>query len=409
MLRRLAENSDNVLVALSGGKDSLVVLDLCKRSGLFKRVEAYYLYMVKGLEFFEKPVRVAAARHKVTVHMAPHPALAYALRTGECRLHVTHKVPRVTQVDVELALRVRTGIGWLALGHRMTDSLHRRGMLHRCSGFDAPGRRVYPIWDWAPCDVHSYLRARRIPIPVPLRPSMRSNGFDLRPKTLAALRERAPRDYAKVLAIFPFAEAQLFAIVNRRTGNIVSGHQRLAAIDVIEGRGDYDLDVAMVDLSDIEERTQNVFMNNGAAMGAWDTEMLEALLRDIDKDALADTGFDAVDLSVVFNDDRLAPLFADSAQPAEVVDALHEIDNIASVADNSEERARAKAKKDAELAAIKEAKKDARESAKEVDSECYAVVVFRDRAEQTRFVTKCGVDPSARYVDGAAVWRLLGE
>lgn len=202
--------------------------------------------------------------------------------------------------------------------------------------------------------------------------------------------------------------------MNRRTGNIVSGHQRLAAIDVIEGRGDYDLDVAMVDLSDLEERTQNVFMNNGAAMGAWDTEMLEALLRDIDKDALPDTGFDAVDLSVLFNDDRLAPLFAEKAQPAAVLETLAELDAIASV--GAEERAAEQAKKDAEqaakkeaqMAAIKEAKKAARESADEVDTECYAVVVFKDRAEQTRFVTKCGVDPSSRYVDGAAVWRLLG-
>jgi phosphoadenosine phosphosulfate reductase len=210
MLHRLAENSDSVLVALSGGKDSLVVLDLCMRPGLFKRVEAFYLYLVKGLEFFEKPVRVAAARHKVTVHMVPHPQLAYELRVGECRVHLTRKVPNLSQVEIEHALRVRTGIGWIAAGHRMTDSLHRRGMLHVCSGYDEPGRRVYPIWDWAPKDVHSYLRARGIPIPVSLIPGARSQGFDLRPKMLTALRKRSPGDYAKVLAIFPFAGAQLF-------------------------------------------------------------------------------------------------------------------------------------------------------------------------------------------------------
>ncbi len=178
-------------------------------------------------------------------------------------------------------------------------------------------------------------------------------------------------------------------VVNRRTMNVVSGHQRLATIDAIEGCGDYVLDVSMVELSDKEEKAQNVFMNNVDAMGTWDTVALESLLKDIGKEAIPDTGFDAMSLASidVFDDLALEPMFAEEAQPAPVKDALAEIDKIA---------------------AIKQAKKAGGKEQKN-DSDCYAVVVFANREEQMRFVKRCGCEESARYVDGAAVWRLIGE
>ena len=47
--RRL--QSDACLVAFSGGKDSLVVMDMSLRS--FSRVEAFFMYLVPGLESVE--------------------------------------------------------------------------------------------------------------------------------------------------------------------------------------------------------------------------------------------------------------------------------------------------------------------------------------------------------------------
>jgi hypothetical protein len=186
-------------------------------------------------------------------------------------------------------------------------------------------------------------------------------------------------------------------VVNSATRNVVAGHQRLKLLDSIEGKQDYDLDVALVDLTEKEERTQNVFMNNASAMGSWDTTALEALLKDVDRSDLPDTGFDATDLQIYFNDDIVAPMFSESKQPDAVKDAMDEIDEISNAADNAKK-----------IEKIKEDKKRARESAKDVDTEIFSVVCFASRAYQTRFVELCGSDSNARYVDGAAVFRLLG-
>lgn len=64
---------------------------------------------------------------------------------------------------------------------------------------------------------------------------------------------------------------------NRRTGHLVSGHQRLAVLDALEGTVEYALDVAVVDVDEREERILNVQLNNGDMMGRWDAEALEVL------------------------------------------------------------------------------------------------------------------------------------
>ena len=57
---------------------------------------------------------------------------------------------------------------------------------------------------------------------------------------------------------------------NRTTQNIVGGHQRIDAIDAIEGSADYLLDVSVVEMSPKEEREANLMLNNSGLTGDWD-------------------------------------------------------------------------------------------------------------------------------------------
>ena len=82
------------------------------------------------------------------------------------------------------------------------------------------------------------------------------------------------------------------AVINRRTGSLVSGHQRMRIL-----RDEFnatDIDAVFVDLSPAEERALNVALNNPAVGGEWDKAKLTDVLRELQNDPKVDetdTGF----------------------------------------------------------------------------------------------------------------------
>jgi hypothetical protein len=89
-------------------------------------------------------------------------------------------------------------------------------------------------------------------------------------------------------------------IVNKRTMTLVSGHQRLTAMDALLG-DTYELTVAMVDVDEATEAKGNVFMNNPSAQGEWDVTALQDIANIFPElDFEKDLGFDTSDLDVMF-------------------------------------------------------------------------------------------------------------
>lgn len=112
---------------------------------------------------------------------------------------------------------------------------------------------------------------------------------------------------------------------NRRTGNLVSGHQRLDALDALEGSHDYSLHVAVVDVSEKEEKALNVQMNNPSMQGEWDTDLLADLVAN-DEISFDELGFSDADAEVLFGgDSRLAELFHDGEDVKEAKSSLADI------------------------------------------------------------------------------------
>lgn len=201
---------DAVLVGLSGGKDSLTTLDLCVQ--VFPRVECYYMYLVDGLACVETGIYHAVNRYKVKLHKVPHFDLINLYRSATFRWHLAaaDNWTAGKYTEVEAYVRHVAGIEWTVTGQRMDESLERRGMLTPIKGLDWRHRRVYPLWRWVSRDVFAYLRARRIPLPEDFGKGARGvAGMSLSAETLRYLKAEHPADYAKVLEVFPFAEAQV--------------------------------------------------------------------------------------------------------------------------------------------------------------------------------------------------------
>ena len=182
--------------------------------------------------------------------------------------------------------------------------------------------------------------------------------------------------------------------VNTKTGNLVSGHQRLAALDALEGTDDYTIDVAIVSLSPKREREQNLFMNNAGAMGEWDIDALAAMLPEI---KLENTGFDAVELEIMFSGTEHESFFAPEKQPENVTQAAATMFDMAAARQPGEKSTAAK------IMAEARAKKSAEPKEQETDN--FAVAVFPTVDDRERFVERLGYDKDERYISGE---RLAG-
>lgn len=94
---------------------------------------------------------------------------------------------------------------------------------------------------------------------------------------------------------------------NRRTGNLVGGHQRVAALDVLEKGTDYELDVQVIDVTQKRERELNIALNNPAIQGEYDPDLLGQLFREDVKPE--DVGFDPYDLEQLFQGTEFEDLY----------------------------------------------------------------------------------------------------
>lgn len=196
---------DGVVVAVSGGKDSVAALDLCCQH--FRRVDAYHLYVVPGIGFVEQYLQFLERRYRISIHRTPSPSLARYLRDGMFRAR-TLNVPLITHSEIEAGERRRTGARWIANGMKKWDSIFRRGMI---SGWGAVATRqgkLFPLADWSEAQVYRHLRQRS----VPLSPTYAVFGYnwdsDLGGRSLAFIRQRWPADYAKIKQMFPLCDTE---------------------------------------------------------------------------------------------------------------------------------------------------------------------------------------------------------
>ena len=143
LLTAVRERTDEIIVKFSGGKDSLVILDLCVP--LFRRVVPVYLYAFPGLAVNDRMLAITKTRYGLETLRYPAKSLSERLRAGLLRDSPVEGVPRMTNQKLEALIRHDTGVDWFASGERINDSMARRARLKRCNGCEEPQRRVFPI------------------------------------------------------------------------------------------------------------------------------------------------------------------------------------------------------------------------------------------------------------------------
>lgn len=201
-LRTASNITDRVLVGVSGGKDSVVALDVCKR--FFKHVVGYFMYVVKGLSFQEATLRFYEKRYDIEIIRIPHFQTSDFMRYGIFRLP-DDNVPIISTLDCYNYLREKTGIYWISGGERISDSFVRRAMIKHSSAIDVSRGRLYPIAYWNKKQVHEYIRHRRLKV----SPEARLFGHSLMgmiPRDMWLMKKHYPDDYELFKAWYPNIE-----------------------------------------------------------------------------------------------------------------------------------------------------------------------------------------------------------
>jgi hypothetical protein len=144
------------------------------------------------------------------------------------------------------------------------------------------------------------------------------HGAEYNPRIISEdARKRLKKNLAKHGLVQPL-------VWNRRTGNLVSGHQRLAQIDQIERSKDYALVVSVIDVPEREEKVLNVQLNNPSMQGEWDMDKLSELAED--GIAPSEFGFSDGDIAVMFGDNgEIDELMNDCEEVKEAKSTLKEI------------------------------------------------------------------------------------
>lgn len=207
-LKRMGGKHDAALVAFSGGKDSLVCLDMACKT--FKRVVPFFQFLVPGLRCIDEKMTIVKEKYGLDVLYYPHFLLFKALRNRvycSSSLKTADRVKEYSLTDVYKTIIHDTGIQLVINGSKESDSLWRRQKYFKFMTFQ---NVYYPLKKWRKGDILAYLKMNNIPLPS--SSGHQSTGVDLSTPSLLWLHDNYPDDFERMERHFPF----IGAVVKRR-------------------------------------------------------------------------------------------------------------------------------------------------------------------------------------------------
>lgn len=202
-VKTMSKVTDAVIVAFSGGKESIVTLDMCFR--YFKRVVPFFMYICPGLSFQEKTLEWYEKKYQTEIIRVPHMDVSEFYHWGSFRA-ADETFPIVSINDIYKWVRLESDVWWIAAGERIDDSIVRRAMIKHSSSIDVQRGRFYPVAMWKKKEILDYIKFHKLYI----GQDSKKLGFSFKSldgRELLMLKENFPDDYKKILRLYPFAAA----------------------------------------------------------------------------------------------------------------------------------------------------------------------------------------------------------
>lgn len=178
---------------------------------------------------------------------------------------------------------------------------------------------------------------------------------------------------------------------NPLTGNLIGGHKRTQALDLINKykgtpETDYDIKVEKIELSEKEEKAQNIWLNNKNVQGETDINILAEVITEI---GIENTGLEQTDIEMI---EAIVPDFEFSDNEEITTD----IKNLNSSYEERKE-------------AMKDLKKNIKKGVSNNQQSTHFTVTFKTYNEKAEFLESIGINGDDVYINGNEFIRRLTE
>lgn len=177
---------------------------------------------------------------------------------------------------------------------------------------------------------------------------------------------------------------------NATTGNLIGGHKRTEALDLVydydgTDETDYDIKVEKIELTEKQEKEQNIFLNNKRVQGEMDYEMMAVLVQEID---IEEAGLDNYDINII---ESIVPdfNFGDNKK----------------IKEDIEDTRTTQEKKDN----IKDLKKNIKNGISNNQQVSYFVVTFKNYDDKAEFLEGIGINGDDIYITGEKFVSILND
>ncbi len=213
IIKQIAGQTDKVILFHSAsGKDSIALLDLLHP--YFNEIVCVYMYVVKDLEHINRYISYAQNKYpKARFIQVPHYAVYSYIKTGFMGCAKNPKQKKYSLAELGDIVRERTGIEWICLGFKQSDSMNRRLMLrgYQDEAIIDKSKKFYPLSSYKNSDVLAYIEEQGLIKPEKYGNKGQSSGTDITDiEYLLYLKHNYPADLKKVLSEYPMSERILF-------------------------------------------------------------------------------------------------------------------------------------------------------------------------------------------------------
>lgn len=159
-IKAIAGKNLPVMVSFSGGKDSIVTLDLVAQ--YVKDFQVVHHYFYKKLEYREPIFEFYEKRIGKKIIRLPSVGRKFYLERMGLKTKIKDDIKLTENYE-----KKKFGVVYHAYGHRLAESLTRRAMLKKFTdGINENTKRVYPVLYYKKAHIYQHIKNRKLKLPI---------------------------------------------------------------------------------------------------------------------------------------------------------------------------------------------------------------------------------------------------